>query len=289
MRFQLQFAGCEFIPIVVVFILLTMALGAENSAQDDNRDQTKQTDRYEDIGSIKTMLHEQVATLTEMYRDAKTQQQRDAIIRNRRLAEEDVVELAIQLTRQRDDANRNICDLVWFINRTKGPARVTVFNELMEKNIESEDMMELVHAFGRVNRPIAQNEEWMKTLIEKSPCPSVKANATFVLIEYLEKLQLEIAAELREDRQLSEYLQQRTVKELAAEIEMHLETCVAKYPNEKKGSKKIRELAHRKLAVTKLVVGKIAPDIVGVDLDDVEFKLSDYRGKVVVIDFWADW
>ncbi len=39
----------------------------------------------------------------------------------------------------------------------------------------------------------------------------------------------------------------------------------------------------------KLGVGSIAPDIVGEDLDGVTFKLSDYRGKVVFLDFWGDW
>ena len=38
-----------------------------------------------------------------------------------------------------------------------------------------------------------------------------------------------------------------------------------------------------------LAVGKVAPDISGEDLDGEEFKLSDYRGKVVVLDFWGDW
>ena len=33
----------------------------------------------------------------------------------------------------------------------------------------------------------------------------------------------------------------------------------------------------------------VAPDIEAPDLDGVTFKLSDYRGKVVVIDFWGDW
>lgn len=39
----------------------------------------------------------------------------------------------------------------------------------------------------------------------------------------------------------------------------------------------------------RLQVGMVAPDIIGKDLDGVEFSLSDYRGKVVVIDFWGDW
>jgi hypothetical protein len=35
-----------------------------------------------------------------------------------------------------------------------------------------------------------------------------------------------------------------------------------------------------------LRVGKVAPDIRGVDQDGKRFKLSDYRGKVVLLDFW---
>jgi hypothetical protein len=32
---------------------------------------------------------------------------------------------------------------------------------------------------------------------------------------------------------------------------------------------------------------KTAPEIVGTDQDGKEFKLSDYRGKVVMLDFWS--
>jgi hypothetical protein len=35
--------------------------------------------------------------------------------------------------------------------------------------------------------------------------------------------------------------------------------------------------------------GKPAPEIVGEDIDGQRFKLSDYRGKVVLLDFWGDW
>ena len=38
-----------------------------------------------------------------------------------------------------------------------------------------------------------------------------------------------------------------------------------------------------------LSVGKVAPDIEGVDQDGVKFKLSDYRGKVVLLDFWSEY
>ena len=41
--------------------------------------------------------------------------------------------------------------------------------------------------------------------------------------------------------------------------------------------------------VKNLSVGQTAPDIEGEDVNGVPFKLSDYRGKVVLLDFWGDW
>ena len=38
-----------------------------------------------------------------------------------------------------------------------------------------------------------------------------------------------------------------------------------------------------------LGIGKPAPEITGEDIDGAPFKLSDYKGKVVVVDFWGDW
>lgn len=53
---------------------------------------------------------------------------------------------------------------------------------------------------------------------------------------------------------------------------------------------KIRKASARSVfKLERLQVGMVAPDIRGKDLDGNPFKLSDYRGKVVVIDFWGDW
>jgi hypothetical protein len=38
-----------------------------------------------------------------------------------------------------------------------------------------------------------------------------------------------------------------------------------------------------------LAIGKQAPEFTAKDADGVAFKLSDYRGKVVVLDFWGFW
>ncbi len=41
--------------------------------------------------------------------------------------------------------------------------------------------------------------------------------------------------------------------------------------------------------IRNLRIGKVAPDISGEDLNGEAFKLSDYRGKVVLLSFWATW
>ncbi len=38
-----------------------------------------------------------------------------------------------------------------------------------------------------------------------------------------------------------------------------------------------------------LAIGKPAPEIIGANVDGEEMRLSDFLGKVVVLDFWGDW
>lgn len=39
----------------------------------------------------------------------------------------------------------------------------------------------------------------------------------------------------------------------------------------------------------RLSTGATAPDIEGIDINGVAFKLSDYKGKIIFLDFWGDW
>ncbi len=48
-------------------------------------------------------------------------------------------------------------------------------------------------------------------------------------------------------------------------------------------------LDHRKWMIQNLGIGKVAPDIVGKDFSNVEFKLGDSRGKVTVVVFTGEW
>ena len=68
-----------------------------------------------------------------------------------------------------------------------------------------------------------------------------------------------------------------------ARIVAYLADLAKKHPDD------VEPIAQAREGVTLRGIGKIAPDITGKDLDGVPFKLSDYRGKVVVVYFSGDW
>ena len=50
-----------------------------------------------------------------------------------------------------------------------------------------------------------------------------------------------------------------------------------------------RMITRQQFLVGNLTPGKVAPEIVGKDLDGVEFELADYRGNIVVLFFTGEW
>ncbi len=298
-------------PKLFFVFALALCLCAPAVAQDET------VNVSEEISTIKQSLRDKISELTDEYKSADDAEARASVVKKRRTMESDHVQQLINVLEKRDDERRNIRDLVWFINRIKGEARAQVYGELVPKYVKSKYMSELVRALGKVSSPSPENELWLKELIEKSPIEKVQGNAVWTYVEYLEKLQEATSVyqpllldlfekdgteikptDLAKDVDKSDLpklqvlwasLNGRDEGALNNEIEKLLITCRDKYADVKKGRNAIGKLAASKLNLSNLKVGKIAPDIVGKDLDGVEFKLSDYRGKVVMIDFWGDW
>jgi hypothetical protein len=69
-----------------------------------------------------------------------------------------------------------------------------------------------------------------------------------------------------------------------------LSRIVNEYPDlTYRGRNLAKSLAGKLFAAQNLAIGKVAPEMEGVDVDGTPMKLSDFRGKVVVLDFWGDW
>ena len=85
-------------------------------------------------------------------------------------------------------------------------------------------------------------------------------------------------------------LRSANVAKLEAEA-IQLFTEVAQtHGNERHGSRKLLDYATGAIyELQNLASGKTAPEIGGMDIDDKPMKLSDYKGKVVLLTFWGHW
>jgi hypothetical protein len=127
------------------------------------------------------------------------------------------------------------------------------------------------------------NQALLKAVTEKNPDKTARGQAHLAFA-----LQAKWKADAAEHRKDAE------AEKLAGEAEKAFEALRKDYGDSprliRENSGTIGELATQELfELRNLRIGKVAPDIEGEDLDGFKFTLSDYRGKVVVIDFWGDW
>src|SRR5688572_24583155 len=89
------------------------------------------------------------------------------------------------------------------------------------------------------------------------------------------------------DKHLADFVRQLQRGRLASTQELrvtrHLDALAVARPADAAAIAGVRRM------VTTLLPGKVAPDIVGPDLDGQSFRLSEHRGNVVVLLFSAEW
>jgi hypothetical protein len=195
---------------------------------------------------------------------------------------------------------------VWQVNTTPWPvelvgedtARAKAFELLLRDHIRSDKLGPLCQ---RVSYGFSKEyETFLLAVLAKNPHKTVQAAASLSLGHFLHnRLQrvdlcrerAELArefADLYGKDYLAELLRQDRDKALQ-EMEAVFEQAARKYGDVKlPGGDTVAERAKAALfEMRNLSVGKEAPDIEGEDQDGKRFKLSDYRGKVVLLDFWS--
>ncbi len=115
----------------------------------------------------------------------------------------------------------------------------------------------------------------LQTIVEKATKPRVKALATLALGQSLAAKVDTLGDNISEANKTAE------------EAERYLTKFVDEYskdfpPYKAAANSQIKALHFNRVGLT-------APEITSEDLDAKEFKLSDYRGKVVLLDFWGNW
>ena len=235
----------------------------------------------------------------EAYKNAKTDEERSKL---NYPSSEEYAPRVFGITKKYPNDPAALDALVWIAeNCRRGDELDAALSLLLEKYPNDGKLAEVVPRllFARSK----ETEPFLRALADKSSRADVKGKALLTLGRLL-KEQAEPAQFLHtntEPKSVENYrnwlgdevvkkLQATDPAELRKEAESLFETVSAKYGKEKGSSRTLGESAKGELfEMRHLQVGMVAPEIKGEDVDGKKFALTNYRGKVVVLDFWGHW
>ncbi|GAC1447715.1 MAG: hypothetical protein NVSMB9_30200 [Isosphaeraceae bacterium] len=195
--------------------------------------------------------------------------------------------------------------LIWVVGHAGGvPDVARAIDRLASKHADNRRLAEITPTLGYSQSPSA--ETLLRAILAKNPDRDAKGKACLALAQYLKRQSETIRAindDPRQARQMEEFyagqgisrekfekLAQRDPEAMTSEAEAAFDRVVREFSDVKGGRETIGKAAKAELyELRNLAVGKPAPEIAGEDIDGKAFKLSDYKGKVVVVDFWGDW
>jgi len=175
-----------------------------------------------------------------------------------------------------------------------------LLDELLTKDVASPALGDLLDILRPSSRPDARVR--VETLVEKAGDRSVRGLALRTLADHV-KYDLDgvrslengdISVEIhtrRHGAERAEMLRKTGTAGLEQQYVALLERVVKDFGDVRDSrGRAIGPRAEGALfEFQQLSIGKIAPDIEAEDIHGTTFKLSDYRGKVVVLDFWGHW
>lgn len=150
-----------------------------------------------------------------------------------------------------------------------------------EHHLKSPKLTGLIQALMNDESPAG--EELLKAIAAESPEKSAKGPAMYALAN-------------RQLVKMGDYGSQATkadYEKVKPELDKLLDAVAKDYADVPFGKGKLGDQVEKfkerlDKAVARLI-GMPSPEIEAEDIDGKKFKLSDYKGKVVMIDFWGDW
>ncbi len=250
---------------VAAAVALTVPLRA-----DDKKDDEKPKDRAERFREIRTEVQQKMREVVQEWRAAKTpEDQKKALAKLDPILDKGYALLA---ENPKDDV---ACDTLLFMMGAKPEPPEKVIALLTEHHINNAKLAPHLQRIAGSNS--AGAKKLMKAAMETSTNKDVKGIALFSHASAIHE-----EAESAKDANKS--------AELNAEAEKLLEKVGADYGDCHMGPDTLKKQADKTLfEIRNLSVGKTAPQVTSRDLDEKPTKLSDLKGKVVVLDIWATW
>jgi len=186
--------------------------------------------------------------------------------------------LAIAKENPKDDVGYDALVLAFQLAPMNVPERAEARQLLIEHHLANEKIEASLPLLARDGRKF--DKALVQQVKEKNPSKSVKAYAAYLLAqaqraeaEGAETPDDQIVPRLQQAQKALEAVAQEygdvEVKALRGKVGTAVQTLIAD--------------------IKKSPIGKTTQEIEAEDLDGKKFKLSDYRGKVVLLDFWGHW
>jgi hypothetical protein len=258
-------------------------------------------------GQYKALVAEYKKSMNDFmkdYRAAKTNEERQRLFKDKYPNPDKFAARFLKLAEEHPKDPAAVDALVWVFSNSsqgKGGPRDKAAELVKRELLQSDKIAPLCDALGRGVDKVSV--ETLQAILDKSPNANVKAAACLGLgtaslsrARYAEQFKkqpgLAKAFEGIMGKEAVQEIEKKGAEGMKKEAIGFFERVVKDYPDAKDANG--RPLARdAKTKIDGLLhpveVGKAAPEVEGEDTDGKAFKLSDYKGKVVLLDFWGNW
>jgi hypothetical protein len=280
-------------------LLLLAGLAGQPRAQEAPEAAPTEAVLADRVASLVQEFNDAQSRYSELYRAASTAEERSAALKERPQATEfggRFLALAAE-----DPSSDAACDaLVWVVQRDAG-RKVDALVVLEKHHLVSEKIAGACTALGRDSDP--RILAFLEHVLAQNPSREAQGRACFALAQCLKRT-AELIPRLAEAdaARRKQYEQSLGAGTLAAiekadpaEFQGRAEKTFERLGREFADltwyqKRTLGEAAEGNLfELRSLAIGQTVPDIETEDIDGTSFKLSDYRGKVVMLDFWGHW
>ena len=206
----------------------------------------------------------------------------------------------LEFAEQHPNEPEAVMALLWVVSNVRGKSETTTaLDTLAKHHVSSNQLADSCETIASSRSTAA--EKLLRAVAEKHPDQQTRAVATYYLAALLETeaslvqqlaSQPDLAPRVLQyfGKEYGGYLSSLKPEELAKRREQVFQQMLQSFADVEVQDTKLGQIAEKSLyRMRHLSIGKVAPDIQGQDIHGEEFKLSDYRGKVVMLSFWGHW
>lgn len=258
--------------------VLALSLGLTAAAADDPKDAPK-PDRAARVKELQAKFQEEMNGLEKKFRAAKTREAQQGVFTEAKELSTLIAGKALAVADE-DPKDAVALDAAVLALSTLGQFGAAgaeadkAVKIITENHIDSPKLKDVVRMAGRMG-PTGQ--KLLEAASTKATDKTVKGTALYLIGTGL--------AEQADDAP-----NEKAAADLSDRAVKALEEAAAVAPDVRVGRETIAESVKNEVtAIKTLGVGKPAPEVESTGLDEKKAKLSDYRGKVVLLDIWATW